>query len=982
MPGVFFHARGATEEQLLDAVAAYNGLSTPAGLDGLLDDLLRQEPDATVALVVDALDEGADRRVIARTLTELAIIPWLRIVVGTRPMAAADRYARGLLPDLEVTSADAENLVDLDADPYRDPEGLRAFAAALLQQEGTALPGPVGGAWERYRTEDGLRDSLAALIAHRAGCNFLVAALTAAVLATQDNILDPRAPGSDPAALPATIGEALDKYLDNLPDRDKARTRGLLTAVAYARGSGIDDRTWLRFAAALGYSVERADLDVLRDTSAADYLLQTANEPVGPIVRLFHQALTDQLLSRHSRTDARAVLDTLLAETRTSGGWANATPYVQARITEHASDAEALPTLLDDPEFLAHADLARLRAVLADLIPSQRPPAAAVVLRAGPEADALPPAQRMGLLALTAAHLGLPYLKDRLLTGAPLQLRPCWAHSWGQPHQQLIGHTAGVEAMAMGRLGGRDVIVSAGGSDKTVRIWDEHGTPVGEPLTSHTGDVNAVAMGRLGGRDVIVSAGRDYTGQDHTVRVWDEHGAPVGEPLTGHRDRVNAVAVGRLGRRDVIVSAGYDDTRVWSEHGAQVGEPLTGHTGNVHAVAIGRLDGRDVIVAGGGDSWDHPVRVWDEHGTPIRQPLSRSNCDSYAVAVGRLSGRDVIVSGGGFGLDTTVRVWDERGAVGEPLTGHTSEVRAVAVGRLSDRDVIISGGFFGAVRVWDERGAPVGEPLTGHRGRVNAVAVGRLGRRDVIVSAGEDSVVRVWDEPDIPVGRLLTSDTLQVHAVAAGRLGGRDVIVSGGYDKTVHVWDEHGAPVGEPLTGHTGAVNAVAVGRFGGQHVIVSGGEDYVVRVWDERGAPVGQPLRGDTSIGRVFAVAAGRLGRRDVIVAGGDYNTVWVWDKHGTPVALTGHTYQVNAVAVGRVGGRDVIVSGSTDGTVRVWDQHGAPVGGPLTYRLNQVLAVAVGRLGDRDVIISGELFGAVRVWDEHGAPVGEPLAGQTPAT
>ena len=504
-----------------------------------------------------------------------------------------------------------------------------------------------------------------------------------------------------------------------MPDRDKARTRGLLTAVAYARGSGIDDRTWLRFAAALGYSVERADLDVLRDTSAADYLLQTANEPVGPIVRLFHQALTDQLLSRHSRTDARAVLDTLLAETRTSGGWANATPYVQARITEHASDAEALPTLLDDPEFLAHADLARLRAVLADLIPSQRPPAAAVVLRAGPEADALPPAQRMGLLALTAAHLGLPYLKDRLLTGAPLQLRPCWAHSWGQPHQQPIGHTAGVEAMAMGRLGGRDVIVSAGGSDKTVRIWDEHGTPVGEPLTSHTGDVNAVAMGRLGGRDVIVSAGRDYTGQDHTVRVWDEHGAPVGEPLTGHRDRVNAVAVGRLGRRDVIVSAGYDDTRVWSEHGAQVGEPLTGHTGNVHAVAIGRLDGRDVIVAGGGDSWDHPVRVWDEHGTPIRQPLTgphQTRCMRWRWGGSATATSSSLAAAG----ETTLYCVCGTPATGEPrgdpLTGHDGNVDpAVAMGRIGDRDVIVCGGWDGTVRVWDAAtGEPRGEPLTGH----------------------------------------------------------------------------------------------------------------------------------------------------------------------------------------------------------------------------------------------------------------------------
>ena len=55
--------------------------------------------------------------------------------------------------------------------------------------------------------------------------------------------------------------------------------------------------------------------------------------------------------------------------------------------------------------------------------------------------------------------------------------------------------------MAVGRLGDRDVIVSGGGpGDATVRIWDTHGDPVGEPLTGHTGWVGAVAVGRLGDR--------------------------------------------------------------------------------------------------------------------------------------------------------------------------------------------------------------------------------------------------------------------------------------------------------------------------------------------------------------------------------------------------------------------------------------------------------------------------------------------------
>jgi WD40 repeat protein len=145
-----------------------------------------------------------------------------------------------------------------------------------------------------------------------------------------------------------------------------------------------------------------------------------------------------------------------------------------------------------------------------------------------------------------------------------------------------------VRAVAVGRLGDRDVIVSGG--DETVRVWDEDGRPVGAPLIGHTGSVYAVAVGPLGDRDVIVSGG------DETVRVWDEDGRPVGAPLTSHAGWVDAVAVGRLGDRDVIVAAGGNETvRVWDEDGRPVGEPFA-LMAPARGVAIGSAN---LIVATG-----------------------------------------------------------------------------------------------------------------------------------------------------------------------------------------------------------------------------------------------------------------------------------------------------------------------------------------------------------------------------------------------
>jgi hypothetical protein len=305
VPGLAFHARAATIDDFRTALTDLTGMDTqaPAGeLARRLGNLPGQPP---IRVVLDALDEAAsdlDREQITEALAGLAVLPGLRVAVATRPLATDSPCARGgLLAALGVTTSDGHNLVALDSDTYFDLEGLRQFAAALLARDGMDNPGP-DRAWTQYRAQPALRDRLAAVIAERAARNFLVAAMAADPLSAEPDIIDPAASGFDPASIPSGVGEALHKYLQQLPDERRERVRALLTALAYARGAGLDDPNWLAFAQALGYSAIVLDLDVLRRSRAADYLLQTSTTERGarPVTRLFHQALTDELLAiRH-----------------------------------------------------------------------------------------------------------------------------------------------------------------------------------------------------------------------------------------------------------------------------------------------------------------------------------------------------------------------------------------------------------------------------------------------------------------------------------------------------------------------------------------------------------------------------------------------------------------------------------------------------------------------------------------------------------
>jgi WD40 repeat protein len=1003
-PGLAFHARAATCGDFLTALADLTGIETPNSLDDLIASLAALPARPSIPVAVDALDEAAsdrDRRLMVEAVAELAMLSGLRVAVASRPLAVGNPYALGgLLAPLGVTGHDAPNLVDLDSDEYFDLEGLYEFAAALLAQGGMDRPAPPGAAWTQYRINHAVRDRLAMVIAERAGRNFLVAAMAAVPLSTAREIIDPIAVGFDLADIPSGVGEGLSKYLDHLPEERRQHDRALLTALAYARGAGLLDQMWLAFAAALGYDARVADLDILRRSAAADYLLQTISTEQGtrPVTRLFHQALADELLAaRHRPSDESCLLDIIVGQAGRTG-WQES--YARDHAAEHAAAIGRLDQLLEDPHYLISVVPARLVPHLDAVRSTSARAAAAVYRQSAHHLVDLDRPERASQLELSSHHLG-DYDLAVCIAGA-VPNRP-WQTHWSHGrraigYQVLVGHGGDVSAVAVGALPDGSPVIVSGSYDGTVRVWRlADGTPVGEPLLGHGGGVSAVAVGALPDGTPVIVSGDNFDG---TVRVWRlADGTPVREPLFVHGGGVSAVAVGALpDGTPVIVTGDYIDgtVRVWRlGDGTPVGQPITGDDVTVGAMAVGALpDDTPVIVTGSDDGTMHLWRLAD--GTALGEPLRGHDEPVTAMAVARLpDGTPVIVSGS---YDRTVRVWRlaDGTPVGKPMHGHTGLVSAVAVGALPDgTSVIVSGADFdGTVRVWRlADGTPVGEPLYGHGLGVSAVAVGALpDGSPVIVSGGDfqDRTVRVWRLADsTAVGEPLHGHDERVTAVAVARLpDGSPVIVSGSYDRTVRVWRlADGTPVGKPMHGHTGTVTAVAVARLrDGTPVIVSGGNDGTVLVWRlADGTPVGKLVHGRT--GMVTAVAVGALpDGTPVIVSGGDDGAVRVWRLiDGSPVgkSLYGHTGMVTAVAVGGLpDGTPVIVSGGSDRTVRAWrlahdTMAGQPLYGSTRHRLAGPLAAA--RLPDGTPVIVSSDGATVRVWRlADGIPVGKPITGR----
>jgi WD40 repeat protein len=432
-----------------------------------------------------------------------------------------------------------------------------------------------------------------------------------------------------------------------------------------------------------------------------------------------------------------------------------------------------------------------------------------------------------------------------------------------------------------------------------------------------------------GGTPVVVdgSAGRLVSvSADHAVMVSDVASGREIHALTGHRRFVRAVALAPDRRR--VVSGGDDGTvRVWDlETGREV-RTIAAHKERVASLAI-TPDGQRVVSG----SLDNTAKIWNLddgrllHTLPHRDPVGTiaSAVDGRLVVTSPLYSAS-LYHPGSTQKERSLRVWDvESGRLVRALRPRkVVDVRSIAV-TPDGRRVLASCSEFGAstLRIWE-------------------------------VETGKQRFVL-----QMPIYSWVTR---QAQPVAVTPDGTRAICAS--WEDTLVVWDLASGRQLHNLAGHEGEVLALAVTPDSQR--LLSASADRRVRTWDLDAGRELQVLAGHADavtglavVGRERAVSASR----DGVVK------IWQLKRGSATTSRQGHRSTVRAVALDR--GLGVAVSGSDDGTAKAWDvRRGSQLcefsGGVITFEQMDLVVSQVLVSPDGRRVASASNHGIVKVWD-----------------
>jgi WD40 repeat protein/tRNA A-37 threonylcarbamoyl transferase component Bud32 len=462
--------------------------------------------------------------------------------------------------------------------------------------------------------------------------------------------------------------------------------------------------------------------------------------------------------------------------------------------------------------------------------------------------------------------------------------------------QTLADHRAERSALmdlSLAFLGDGKMLVSAGGGEPGIRIWD-----VATGRISRTFKDDAIHP-----RGVL-AAGPDgkvlaYGGVNGTIWIRDVATGSVIHKLTDFHNRTNirSLAFARDGKT-LAAASDLGQVNLWDVATGDQVRIVKGHTSGISQVAFSP-DGVHLASV----SWDLTVRIWD---TTRDQEARTLRGKDLIRAVAFSPDGSYLASGG---LDRKITLWDvATGRAFRTLSGHTDMILSVAIS--PDGRRAASAGLDQTVRVWDVATEKEVRTLRGHADAVFAVAFSPDGK--ILASASDDQSVKLWDVEAGGEIRPLKGHIGAVRAVAFSQDG--KVLATAGTDGFVLFWD--------PASGRR--LRALQAGRFAIDSIVISpdgrwlasGGTEPEINVWDVATGAKALTLRGH-ALG-VHKLAFSPDGRRLVSVGGDQTVRIWAPISGQELLVLRGHTEPIWGVAVSPDGRR--IASAGSD-AIKLWE-------------------------------------------------------------
>jgi WD40 repeat protein len=522
------------------------------------------------------------------------------------------------------------------------------------------------------------------------------------------------------------------------------------------------------------------------------------------------------------------------------------------------------------------------------------------------------------------------------------------------PAWSAIGANGVVAGVSTFEVGGRPHAITAGKTDDTVRIWDLlNVTEVGR-LVGHSNGVNAVAVTKVEGKPVAVTASDDWT-----VRIWDLISRTEVEKLR-HSAPVQAVTVATVDGQPVAFSGGDHPSIVRMfdlVRRTKIGQ-LGGHSGAVGAISAITVDDQPIALTG--DRNDR-IRIWDLRSCTQIGQLNAHIREIMAISTTTVNGRPLAITAD----PSAVTLWDLRIRAAIDRFG-VKDITMITTG--DDESLAITASKHGRVQLFDLssfRFREVGH-FDGHRDQpINGVCATTVSGNPVAISAGNDRTVRMWDLATRTEIAQLTGHTDSIRAVSVNSVGGEQLGVTAGSDGPPLIWDlSSQAVVGR--IGSQGRAKSVCITTANGKRLALIG-YDSDVEIWDLSSRTQVGKLSGHRHVEKVTTAT---VDGQALVIAAGIEDRVRIWDLISRTeigqVVAAGRTSWVEAVAAATVNGNPLAVTASNDSTVRIWDLRSrTETGQRLVGYPDWVEAVAITIVNDQPIVITGGYDGSVRIWD-----------------